>query len=50
MFAFPVIVAMLLWGPQDRDHNAILNGFWCWWWPGIFLVYPFLGRVWCSGG
>jgi len=47
-YAFPVIVALLLFGPQDRDHNPVLNVFWDWWWPGIFLVYPFLGRVWCA--
>lgn len=35
---------------QDRDHNAFLNLFWCFWWPGMFALYPFLGRVWCAGG
>ncbi len=48
-YVFPLVVALLLWGPQDRDHNALLNAFWAWWWPGIFLVYPFLGRIWCAG-
>jgi polyferredoxin len=33
---------------QDREHNFCLNFFWDYWWPGIFLVYPFLGRIWCS--
>ena len=31
-----------------RDHNFALNAFWAWWWPGVSIVYPFLGRVWCS--
>ncbi|GFH10066.1 uncharacterized protein HaLaN_05314, partial [Haematococcus lacustris] len=25
-----------------------MNVFWAMWWPGIFIVYPFLGRVWCA--
>ena len=29
--------------------NFGLNLFWCYWWPASFLVYPFLGRVWCAG-
>lgn len=38
-----------LWvGPQDREHSAALTAFWAWWWPGILIVYPALGRVWCS--
>ncbi|KAJ9518641.1 hypothetical protein QJQ45_018664, partial [Haematococcus lacustris] len=47
-YVFPVVVALLLWGPQDRDHNVVMNVFWAMWWPGIFIVYPFLGRVWCA--
>ncbi|KAI8465837.1 MAG: cyclic nucleotide-binding protein [Monoraphidium minutum] len=47
-YAFAVIVVALFIGPQDREHNVFLNFFWDWWWPGIFLVYPFLGRIWCS--
>ncbi|PSC73341.1 ATPase AAA [Micractinium conductrix] len=47
-WVYPLIVAVLLWGPQDRDHNFALNAFWAWWWPGVSIVYPFLGRVWCS--
>lgn len=31
-----------------RSHNFGLNLFWCYWWPASFLVYPFLGRVWCA--
>lgn len=49
VYAFPVIVAILLFGPQDRQHNFCLNFFWDYWWAGSFLVYPFLGRIWCSG-
>jgi len=45
---YAAVLALLFFGPQDRDHNFALNLFWCWWWPGIFIVYPFLGRIWCS--
>lgn len=48
-FVYPVLVALLLFGPQDRAHNFGLNLFWCYWWPIMFVVYPFLGRVWCAG-
>lgn len=46
---YPAFVALLLFGPQDRAHNFGLNLFWCYWWPLIFIVYPFLGRIWCAG-
>lgn len=46
MYTF--IVGVLFLGPQDRPHNFALTAFWGYWWPGIFLVYPFLGRIWCS--
>ncbi len=36
--------------PRARTHNFGLSLFWCYWWPASFLVYPFLGRVWCAGG
>lgn len=45
---FVVVVAILFIGPQDRGHNFALNAFWAYWWPLSFVVYPFLGRVWCS--
>jgi len=45
---YAAYVAYLFLGPQDRAHSFGLNLFWCWWWPGIFLVYPALGRVWCT--
>lgn len=45
---YPLIVALLLWGPQDRLHNPALTVFWDCWWPLVFLSYPFLGRVWCA--
>ncbi|KAK9837134.1 hypothetical protein WJX81_005394 [Elliptochloris bilobata] len=48
VYAFAAINAILLLGPQDRGHNFALNAFWCYWWPLSFLVYPFLGRIWCS--
>jgi hypothetical protein len=48
-YVYPALVALLLFGPQDRAHNFGLNLFWCYWWPLSFLVYPFLGRIWCAG-
>lgn len=48
IYAYAAIVLYLYLGPQDRDHNAALNAFWCWWWPLSFIAYPFVGRVWCS--
>lgn len=48
VYAFAAIVAILFLGPQDREHNFALNAFWCYWWPLSFIVYPFLGRVWCA--
>lgn len=47
-YAFAVVVAAGYLLPQDREHSFVLNMFWAWWWPGIFIVYPFLGRVWCA--
>ena len=46
--AFVAIVAILFLGPQDREHSAALTVFWGGWWPGIMLVFPFLGRIWCT--
>ncbi|KAK9803256.1 hypothetical protein WJX72_000197 [[Myrmecia] bisecta] len=48
LYVYPLLVALLLFGPQDREHNFGLNGFWAYWWPLSFIVYPFLGRIWCS--
>eukprot|EP00977_Amphora_coffeiformis_P016729 scaffold5254_cov165-Amphora_coffeaeformis.AAC.3 len=45
---FVVVLAILFLGPQTRDHNAALTIFWAGWWPAVMLVYPFLGRIWCS--
>ncbi|GAQ91111.1 hypothetical protein KFL_007280100 [Klebsormidium nitens] len=47
-YAFAIGVCLLLFGPQDREHNVVLTVFWAYWWPVIFLMYPFLGRVWCA--
>jgi hypothetical protein len=44
-----VILAILFLGPQGRDDNVVLTVFWSWWWAGSLLVYPLLGRIWCSG-
>lgn len=46
--AFPLAVAILLFGPQSRDRNFVLNLFWDWWWLGSLLIFPFLGRIWCA--
>lgn len=48
LYVYTFIVAVLFLGPQDRPHNFALTAFWGYWWPGIFIVYPFLGRIWCS--
>ncbi|PSC70095.1 ATPase AAA [Micractinium conductrix] len=48
VYAFAALVTLLFVGPQDRASNFGLNLFWCYWWPASFLVYPFLGRVWCA--
>ena len=48
VYAFAAVVALLFIGPQDRDHNFALNAFWCYWWPLSFVVFPFLGRIWCA--
>jgi transcriptional regulator with AAA-type ATPase domain/NAD-dependent dihydropyrimidine dehydrogenase PreA subunit len=45
---FAVVVAMLLFGPQSRDRNIALNLFWDWWWLGILIAFPFVGRLWCA--
>jgi transcriptional regulator with AAA-type ATPase domain/NAD-dependent dihydropyrimidine dehydrogenase PreA subunit len=46
--AFAIVVAMLMLGPQSRDQNIALNFFWAWWWLGILVAFPFVGRLWCS--
>jgi transcriptional regulator with AAA-type ATPase domain/NAD-dependent dihydropyrimidine dehydrogenase PreA subunit len=45
---FPIAVAVLFLGPQTRDQNIVLNFFWDWWWLGSCLIFPFLGRIWCT--
>ena len=46
--AFALVVVILFLGPQTREANIGLNLFWAWWWPVMLLVFPFLGRIWCS--
>lgn len=46
--AFAIVVAVLMLGPQSRDQNIALNFFWAWWWLGILVAFPFVGRLWCS--
>lgn len=48
LWAFAVIVAIGIWGPQSRDSNFVLNLFWAWWWPVMLLLFPLVGRVWCA--
>ncbi|EFN55334.1 hypothetical protein CHLNCDRAFT_6666, partial [Chlorella variabilis] len=47
-YGYPLLLALLFFGPQDRAHNLGLSAVWCWWWPSMFLLYPLLGRWWCS--
>ncbi|KAL4439939.1 hypothetical protein ABPG75_002940 [Micractinium tetrahymenae] len=47
-YAFAALLALLFLGPQDRAHSMGLNAVWTWWWPGIFMLYPLVGRLWCS--
>ncbi|MEM9090655.1 MAG: sigma 54-interacting transcriptional regulator [Cyanobacteria bacterium P01_F01_bin.53] len=48
LWFYPIVVAVLMWGPQTRDHNFALNFFWAWWWPLILISFPFVGRLWCA--
>jgi len=45
---FAVVVAILFLGPQSRDRNLGLNLFWAWWWMGMLIAFPFVGRLWCA--
>ncbi len=45
---YAIVVAILFWGPQTRDHNIGLNLFWAWWWVGVLLTFPIVGRLWCA--
>ncbi len=47
-WVFPIVVVVLMVGPQTRDQNVMLNFFWDWWWLGSCLIFPFLGRIWCT--
>jgi transcriptional regulator with AAA-type ATPase domain/NAD-dependent dihydropyrimidine dehydrogenase PreA subunit len=47
-WVFPLVVAILFFAPQDRQHNFALNIFWAWWWPLILLLFPLIGRLWCA--
>lgn len=44
VYAFAIGVAILMYGPQDREHNFVLNIFWAWWWPVEMLAYLFVGK------
>ncbi|MGB3312157.1 MAG: cyclic nucleotide-binding domain-containing protein [Nodosilinea sp.] len=45
---FAVVIAVLWFGPQQRENNVALTVFWAWWWPLVLLSFPFVGRLWCS--
>ncbi|MEB3308855.1 MAG: sigma 54-interacting transcriptional regulator [Snowella sp.] len=45
---YPIIVAILFLGPQQRSENFALNLFWAWWWPLVLISFPFVGRLWCA--
>ncbi|CAE7742509.1 unnamed protein product [Symbiodinium pilosum] len=47
-YAFAAFVILLFIGPQTFSENFGLNLFWAWWWPGILLTYPIVGRFWCA--
>lgn len=46
--AFALVIAILFLGPQSRDRNVALTIFWSWWWTGILIAFPFVGRLWCA--
>ncbi|MBE9060482.1 cyclic nucleotide-binding domain-containing protein [cf. Phormidesmis sp. LEGE 11477] len=48
LWFYPIVVAVLMWGPQTRDTNFALNFFWAWWWPLVLISFPFVGRLWCA--
>ncbi|MEO0519296.1 MAG: sigma 54-interacting transcriptional regulator [Cyanobacteria bacterium P01_A01_bin.116] len=48
LWFYPIVVAVLMWGPQRRDSNFALNFFWAWWWPLILIGFLFVGRLWCA--
>lgn len=45
---FAIVVLVLFLGPQTRDRNFALNLFWAWWWTISLIIFPFIGRIWCS--
>ncbi|MDJ0696427.1 cyclic nucleotide-binding domain-containing protein [Mastigocoleus sp. MO_188.B34] len=45
---FAIVVLVLFLGPQTRDRNFALNLFWAWWWTISLIIFPFVGRIWCS--
>lgn len=45
---FALVVLVLFLGPQTRDRNFALNLFWAWWWTISLIIFPFVGRIWCS--
>ena len=48
LWFYPIVVAVLFFGPQTRNQNFALNAFWAWWWPLILIGFPFVGRLWCA--
>ncbi|MBR8827368.1 MAG: sigma 54-interacting transcriptional regulator [Gomphosphaeria aponina SAG 52.96 = DSM 107014] len=35
-------------GSENRSESIILNLFWAWWWTFSLLLFPIIGRLWCS--
>jgi transcriptional regulator with AAA-type ATPase domain len=48
MLVFVPVTLMGFIGPQGRDESITLHLFWAWWWPFYLLLFPILGRLWCS--
>ncbi|WP_013320794.1 sigma 54-interacting transcriptional regulator [Gloeothece verrucosa] len=48
MAVFIPVVILGLVGPQERENSLTLNLFWAWWWPFYLLLFPLVGRLWCS--
>lgn len=48
MLVFIPVTLMGFIGPQTRGDSITLHFFWAWWWPFYLLLFPILGRVWCS--
>lgn len=48
MLVFIPVTLMGFIGPQTRGDSITLHFFWAMWWPFYLLLFPILGRLWCS--